>query len=222
MAYAGRLLVFGASGHGKVVADAGRSSGLTPAGFLDEDESKDLSEFCNLPVLSWVRFRRELNLWRGCVVGLGVGDNGARERCYERVCAAGLEVGTIVHEEAVVAPSAFLGAGTVVMALAAVNPGARVGEGAILNTGSVVEHDNCLGRFVHLSPNSALGGHVTIGDRAHLGLGAVVLPGVRIGADVRVGAGAVVTRDVRDGFTVVGVPAKPVRWARAARGAGGR
>jgi len=217
MTTAKKFLVFGAGGHGKVVADVGRSACLALAGFLDEDPSKAAATFCGVPVLGWARLHRERRNWKGTAVALGIGDNAARQRCFGLVRAAGLEVVTLVHSSAVVAPSARLGSGTVVMALAAVNPDAVVGDGAILNTGSVVEHDNVLGRFVHLSPNVALGGSVAIGDRTHLGLGAVVLPGVRVGADVRIGAGAAVVRHVVDGLTVVGVPARPVLRSQSRR-----
>lgn len=213
------LLVFGASGHGTVVADMAQSIGLELVAFLDEDETKDRTVLRGVPVLSWVRVRSTIIGRQGYVVALGVGENGSRERCYETLRAADVEVSTIVHASAVISSRALLGVGTVVAALAAVNAGAVVGEGAILNTGSVVEHDNRLGRFVHLSPNAALGGSVVLGDRTHLGLGAVVLPGVRVGADVRIGAGSVVTRDVPDGVTVLGVPAKPAQFAER-KGAG--
>ena len=210
MKAAGRLLVYGASGHGKVVADIGRSAGFALAGFLDDDPAKEGSSFFGARVLGWKRLAFQRGAWADAVVALGIGDNAARERCFERLGAADWEVATLVHGSAIVAPSARVGAGSVVMALVAVNPDAVVGEGAILNTGAVVEHDCTLGRFVHLSPNAALGGNVSIGDRTHMGLGAVALPGVRIGSDVRVGAGAVVNRDVADGLTVVGVPARPI------------
>ncbi|MBI5548528.1 MAG: acetyltransferase [Deltaproteobacteria bacterium] len=211
------LLVFGASGHGKVVADVGRSVGFALAGFLDEDASKDCTSFCGALVISTVRLRRERHRWAGALVAMGIGDNEARQRCVELIRSLELEVSTLVHASAVVAPSARLGTGTVAMALAAVNPDAVIGEGVILNTGSVVEHDNRLGPFVHLSPKVALGGNVTIGARSHLGLGAVVLPGVSVGAGVRVGAGAVVIADVADGVTVVGVPARPTASSRGGR-----
>jgi UDP-N-acetylbacillosamine N-acetyltransferase len=206
-----RLVVYGAGGHGKVVADVARSAGHVVVCFLDDEEDRAGETFFALPVKASAAF-----LWdragRGeARAALGIGDNAARERAWARLRAAGMETPLLVHASAVVAPTARIGAGTVVMALVAVNPDAEVGEGSILNTGCVVEHDCRLGRFVHLSPNAALGGGVHIGDRTHLGLGAVVLPRVRVGADVRVGAGAVVHRDVPDGSTVVGVPARPIQ-----------
>jgi sugar O-acyltransferase (sialic acid O-acetyltransferase NeuD family) len=206
-----QLIVFGASGHGKVVADIGRSIGLVAVAFLDDDPRKDGALLSGVAVLLWKRFIEERGSWRSALIGLGVGDNGNREKCVARLADVGIAAATLVHASAVVAPSAALGAGTVVMAGGVVNPDAVLGVGCIVNTGAVVEHDCRLGAFVHLSPNAALGGAVEIGDRTHLGLGAVALPGVRIGRDVVVGAGSVVHRDVPDGTTVVGVPARPIK-----------
>ena len=205
-----RVLVFGASGHGKVVADVARAAGLVVVGFVDDDERRRGARLWELPVLGWDEAAGRHGGPGRAAVALGIGDNRARELVFDRVVSAGFEVVTAVHPSAVLAPRARLGPGTVVMALAAVNPDAEVGVGAILNTGCVVEHDCRVGRFAHLSPNSALGGGAEVGDRAHLGLGAVVLPLVGVGADVRVGAGAVVHRPVEAGVTVVGVPARPV------------
>jgi len=207
------IVVFGASGHGKVVADAARAAGLEVRAFLDDAPTKQALPFWGLPVLGFEAFLSQRGRFGEVEVALGVGDNHARARCAERIAGAGLPLATLVHPSAVVAPSASLGAGTVVMALVAVNPDARVGGGAILNTGCVVEHDCRVGDFAHLSPNAALGGGVSVGDRTHVGLGAVVLPLVRVGSDVRVGAGAVVHRSVADGLTVVGVPAHPLERA---------
>jgi sugar O-acyltransferase (sialic acid O-acetyltransferase NeuD family) len=211
-----RLIVYGAGGHGKVVADIGRSVGFHVAAFIDDNAPWIGMTFFGAPVLCWERLIAERAAWEGALLGLGIGDNTERQRCFERIATARIPVVTLLHPTAVVAESARIGVGTVAMARAVVNPDAVVGKGAILNTGSIVEHDNLVGDFVHLSPNVALGGNVWIGDRTHLGLGAVVLPGVRVGTDVRVGAGAVVHRPVVDGLTVAGVPAHPI--VRRSRG----
>jgi UDP-perosamine 4-acetyltransferase len=205
-----RVLVFGASGHGKVVAEVALAAGYDLAGFVDDDPERQSGGLWGLPVIGWdecVRRREELGR---PVIALGIGDNRARERVFQRVSSDGFAVATLVHPSAVVAPRARLGVGCVAMALVAVNPDAIVGDGAILNTGCVVEHDCQVGSFAHLSPNSALGGAATVGHRAHIGLGAVLLPLAIVGADARVGAGAVVLRAVAQGDTVAGVPARTI------------
>lgn len=207
----GLLLVYGAGGHGKVVADAARSAGWVVTGFIDDAPGREDATIWGLPVRTLDRMLAEVPAAAGAAFAMGIGDNAARARCQAGLAAKGCTVVTIVHARAAVAPSAVLGAGTVVMANAAVNPDARLGAGCIVNTGAVVEHDCVLGDHVHLSPNAALGGAVRVGDRSHLGIGAVVLPAVQVGRGVRVGAGAAVIRDVADDLTVVGVPARPIR-----------
>lgn len=208
----GGLWIYGAGGHGKVVADVARSAGFTVLGFIDDGPGRAGGRIWDLPVVTFDEARRAAPPLR---VGLGIGDNGARERCTARVREAGGVLPVLHHAAVVVAPTARLAEGTVLMAGAVVNPDAVLGEGCIVNTGAVVEHDCRLAAWVHLSPNAALGGGVTLGARTHLGLGAVVLPGVRVGADVRVGAGAAVIRDVADGLTVAGVPARPIQRKEA-------
>jgi sugar O-acyltransferase (sialic acid O-acetyltransferase NeuD family) len=208
------LFVYGAGGHGKVVADVARSSvGFTLAGFIDDAPQRAGTDIWGVPVVPWAALLDRGP--RGVLVALGIGDNGARERVAAKVEDAGFSIVSLVHATAVLAPSATIGVGTVLMAKAVVNPDAVVGPGCIVNTGAVVEHDCVLGGYAHLSPNAALGGAVRIGARTHLGLGAVTLPGVTVGDDVRVGAGAVVHRDVDDGLTVVGVPARPLQATEA-------
>ncbi len=83
-----RLIVYGAGGHGKVVADIGRSMGFAIAAFVDDDAPKIGTTFFGVPVLSWERLIRERETWAHAVMGLGIGDNAVRERCFRRICAA--------------------------------------------------------------------------------------------------------------------------------------
>lgn len=202
------MAVWGASGHGRVVADLARQAGYTPAFFIDDAPERRGTTVAGLPVLDadagLARAREE-----GCAIGLGVGDNRARARLHERVREAGLPSPALVHPSAVVAGSASLADAVVVAATAVINPDARVERGAIVNTGAVIEHDCVIGAFAHVSPGAVLTGGVRIGAGAHVGAGAVVLVGRRVADGAQVGAGAVVTRDVEPGVIVKGVPARP-------------
>jgi len=210
-----RVYVFGASGHGKVVAEAAVRSGLFDvAGFLDDDSAKWGGRLSGLPVTGGLEA-----LAPGAVVALGVGSNEARLALLRRLDSLGIPVATILHPTAVVSSGVELGAGTYVGPGAVVHVDARVGRACILNSRSVVEHDNVLADGVHVSPNATLGGNVKIGEGSHIGLGASVLPGVTIGAWTVVGAGAVVTKPLPNGVSAAGVPARilPARTPSSAR-----
>ena len=204
-----RVVVYGASGHGKVVADILIAAGQWKvAGFIDDRRSPDDGLVMNLPVLGnwdWLQGQGDTS------VALGIGVNAVRQRIAERCLEAGFELVTAVHPRATVSPSADVAAGSVIMAGAVINPEARLGRGTIVNTGAVVEHDCVLGDFAHLSPNAALGGGVTIGARTHLGVGAVAIPLVTIGDDCIVGAGASVIRDLPHRVVAVGVPTRIIK-----------
>ncbi|MDT5271706.1 MAG: hypothetical protein QOH49_3892 [Acidobacteriota bacterium] len=203
------IYVYGAGGHGKVVADILLSAGVGDvAGFVDDDECRWGSEVLGLPVRGGGEWLRREAANAPVAVALGIGENAVRQSVAERCRAWGLELVTPLHPSATVARSARLGAGTVVMAGARINPDAFVGEGVIVNTGAVVEHDTFVGDYAHLSPNAAMGGASRLGSRAHLGLGAVILPGIEVGDGAVIGAGAVVARDVPEGVVAFGVPAR--------------
>jgi acetyltransferase EpsM len=207
-----RLLVYGAGGHAKVVADAAISMGYRVMGFLDADPSKVGLRVLGLPVLladagEAVAVCRD----KDAEVVVAVGANAARMRVFETLRSASVPIATIIHARAVVAGSAVVGEGTVVFAGVVVNPETRVGRNVILNTSASVDHDNRIGDHAHLSPGVHTGGTVTVGEGTHVGIGASIRNNIEIGAWSVVGAGSVVVKDLPDSVVAYGVPARIVR-----------
>jgi sugar O-acyltransferase (sialic acid O-acetyltransferase NeuD family) len=201
-----RLALLGASGHGKVVADAALASGWQSVFFFD-DAWPGVSENGHWPVCGNTETLLErLQEFDGVVVTIG--NCAVRWQKQRALQSAGARMVTVVHPRAWVSPFARLGLGTVVMAGAIVNVDAVVGEANIINTGATVDHDCTLENAVHISPGVHLSGDVSIGACSWVGVGAVVRQGGRIGAGTVVGAGSVVVRPVVDGLTVVGNPAR--------------
>lgn len=196
------VMILGAGGHAKVVADLVELAGYSVAGFLDDSLSgrSVLGKPVFGPLADCLRYP-------ACRFVIGIGNNRVREDLAARYSLRYL---TAVHPRAVVAKDAVLGPGTVVMSNAVVNPGAVVGAHAIVNTGAIVEHDNRIGDFVHLSPGCALGGTVDVGARTHIGIGACVRNNISIGPDCVIGAGSVVVKDIVRPGTYVGCPARPI------------
>lgn len=202
------LALLGASGHGKVVADAALAAGWRHVVFFD-DAWPRVSVNGHWPVVGdTAALLARLAEFDGVLVAIG--NCAVRWRKQQELRDAGARLATLVHPHAWVSPHARLGAGTVVMAGAVVNVDAAVGEAGIVNTGATVDHDCVLAEGVHVSPGAHLSGNVQVGACSWVGVGAAVRQGSRIGAGVMVGAGAVVVKPVDDGLTVVGSPAAPL------------
>lgn len=201
------LLIVGAGGHGKVVADTALEVGhWLRIGFVD-DRLWSLQEVAGLPVVG-----RSVDLpglvrdWPAAIVGIG--DAATRLAVMGQLAALGFSIPTLIHPSAVVSRRASIGTGTVVFAQAAVNSGASIGEACIVNTGATVDHDCRLAEGVHVCPGVSLAGGVTVGARAWIGIGSTVRNGITIGSDAMVGAGSVVVTPVPVSTTVFGVPAR--------------
>lgn len=190
------VFIYGASGHGRVIADILRSCGYSLGGWIDDRK---------LPgAISWENFR---SLHPEGSVALGIGENGARERVFRQVSTAGYRLPVLIHPSAVISESAIIDEGTVIMPLAIVNAGAAIGKGCIINSAAVVEHDCRLDDFVHLSPHSALAGGVKIGCSTHIGIGASIIQNITIAERSIIAAGSAVISDIPGYSLAAGVPA---------------
>jgi sugar O-acyltransferase (sialic acid O-acetyltransferase NeuD family) len=200
------LLIVGAGGHGKVVADTALLLGWRNVAFLD-DRAAALGSPLGLPIVGTFG---DLTAQGAAFAGViaAVGDAKVRLESIERCRRAGFEVVSIVHPMAYVSKFASIGRGCVAFAQSAINADARLGEGCIVNTGATVDHDCVIGNGVHVCPGAHLAGGVRVGDRSWIGIGATIRQGIKIGCDATVGAGAVVVADVEEASTVAGVPAR--------------
>jgi acetyltransferase EpsM len=213
-----KLLIWGASGHAKVVADIVRRAGVFEvAGYLDDiNPHPPDATFLGAPLYTSVTALAAVRSMGVDHLILGIGNCEERLRLAPVAREHGFSLATAVHPCAVVAEDVRMGAGTVVMGGAVINPGAVLGENVIVNTGAVVDHDCIVEDGAHICPGTRLAGDVTVGRGAWIGIGATVIEKVRIGAGALVGGGAVVIRDVPENARVAGVP------ARILKGGGGK
>lgn len=207
----GRVLVFGAGGHAKVVADALRRNGYQIACFVDDISPNRAGEsFCGSIVVGGLNQAASLLMTDKPFAFIAIGANHARLTKASELTGIGFRFPLAVHPRAFVAADAVLGNGSVVCANASVGPATTIGCHAIVNTGASIDHDCTIGDGVHIGPGSVIAGYVTLGEASFVGAGAVIIDRVKVGHACTIGAGAVVIHDVPDGQTVVGVPARPV------------
>lgn len=196
-----RLIIIGAGGHAKVIADIAFKSGYTDISFVDDNKTDGFNGFS---VIGKINDINALNDSETDFV-IGIGNNKIREKIAQEY---DVNYVSLVHPSAQIGLGVTIDKGTVVMAQVVINSDAKIGRHCIINSGAVVEHDNVIGDYVHLSPKAALGGTVHIGKFTHVGIGASVIHSVNVCSDCKIGAGAVVVENIEKSGTYVGVPAK--------------
>jgi sugar O-acyltransferase (sialic acid O-acetyltransferase NeuD family) len=199
-----RLVIIGAGGHGKVLADNALKNGYTDICFVDDRAEGKCMGF---PIVGTSADIPSINDGKTDFV-IGIGKNSVRKKIAQTYDVNWV---SLIHPSAQIAVNVSVGKGTVVMAGAVINACATVEAHCIINTRAVIEHDNVIEDYVHISPNAALGGTVHIAEQTHIGIGATVINNIEICGNCIIGAGAVIVRNIEEAGTYVGVPARKIK-----------
>ena len=206
------VIIIGASGHGKVVADIIRCSGDRIIGFLDDNTNLG-DTFIGYPVLGTIE---EYKKYSDAYYIVAIGNAKEKEKIAKKL--EGVKWYTAIHPSAVVSKiDTNIDEGTAVMATAVINSGAYVGKHCIVNSGAIIEHDNKIEDFVHVSVGAKLAGNVHVGKRSWIGIGTAVSNNLSICKDCMIGAGGVVVKDINEPGTYVGVPVKRLKKDKGER-----
>ncbi len=175
-----RLLIVGAGGHGRSVAEAVlMADHFSLVGFLDDDAFARREEVWGLPVLGpATAFENYANKATHAVVAIG--NNVLRQKLFVQLQAAGFALARVIHPNAIVSPRALLGSGVAVMAGAIVGTEATLGQGCIVNCGAVVDHHAHVHEFGHLGVNACMAGGSVLGALAWMQAGSAIGYGVQI------------------------------------------
>ena len=189
-----KLYIYGASGHGLVVADIAQVCGYDIIWVDDGQNEYNSFDMVNKDIsIPWI---------------VAVGNNGVRAKLIAKLKEYGCPILTLIHPSAIISKSANISEGVVVMPKVVINAKSQIGTGAIINTSSVVEHENSIGEYVHISPGVSLAGKVTVGAFSHVGIGSTVKQGISIGSYTVIGAGSVVVQDIGSNVIAYGNPCR--------------
>lgn len=180
-----KILIVGAGGHGRAVAESIELAGnYEIAAFLD-DAYAGVTAVWNYPVLGTTHDLAAFARYAGSLV-VAIGNNRVRKTVFERAKADGFSLPSIVHPSAVVSRRAVIGEGCCVMAGSVVGTEAVLGQGSVVNINASVDHHCRLGDFAHLGTGVQLAGGVSVGASAWMQAGSSA------GYRVEVPAGAVI------------------------------
>jgi len=195
-----RLIIIGASGHGKVIADIAVKNGYNDIVFLDDNETN--TECAGFPVIGRTQKANDL---KGDKI-VAIGNAIIRKKIQENI-----DTITLIHPDAVIGRRVKIGKGTVIMAGVVINSDTEIGNGCIINTASSIDHDCVVKDYSHIAVGAHLCGTVHIGKGTWVGAGATVSNNISICDNCTIGAGAVVISNIEESGTFVGVPAMLIR-----------
>lgn len=199
------LLILGAGGHGKVVAEAAMlTRQWDRIAFVDNNNSLD--NVMGVPVIGdFDTYADHIQNYSHAIVALG--NNISRLFWLDKLEKAGFEIPVIIHPSSVISSFCEIESGSVVLAGVVVNANTKIAKGCILNTSCTIDHDCQLEKGVHISPGVNVAGTVIIKEYSWLGIGSKIVNNVIIGSNVIVAAGAVVINHIPDNVMIAGIPA---------------
>jgi sugar O-acyltransferase (sialic acid O-acetyltransferase NeuD family) len=196
------MLLYGASGHAKVICSALEVLSIPITGIFDDNPTlKKLNKFEVLGYYNHNHLKNE-------TIIISIGDNQTRKRISKVIQH---QFGICISKNAIVDADVIIGEGSVVLQGVVIQSSCQIGKHCIVNTLSSIDHDCILLDFVHVSPSATLCGGVKIGEGTQIGAGATVIQNINIGKWCIIGAGSVITEDIPDYSVVVGVPGRIIK-----------
>lgn len=199
-----KIAIFGAGGHGAVVADILEALEIAYLVIDDMPQTKELNGARAIAKIDFLALKDAKEYG----VALAIGNNAARKNLYNFFTQNGFCLPSIIHPSAIISKSAKIADAVVILPNAVINARSEIGVGAIINTASIIEHDCKVGAFAHIAPRATLCGGVDIGALTHVGASSVVIEGKSVGENCVVGAGSVVINSIPSFKRIVGNPAK--------------
>lgn len=196
------ILLYGASGHAKVICSIIESLKMTLTGIFDDN--KNLYKLNNYDVIGPYSDNFEIST----PLIVSIGDNMIRKNISNKVSH---KFCTLIHSNSEIDKLVNIDIGTVVMQNVIIQRDSIIGKHCIINTSATIDHECMLSNYVHISPSATLCGNVKIDEGTHVGSGATIIPNIRIGKWCKIGAGAVIVNDIPDFSIVVGVPGKIIK-----------
>lgn len=168
-----KIVIIGAGGHGKVVADAVIAQKTYElVGFVDTSlpvGEKILNDFCVIEQKASVS---ELK-GKADVFIVAVGNNTVRQKVYDLALQT-LQPAIVIHPSAIIGSEVSIGKGSVVLANSVINASSKIGKNTIINAGVIVDHDCTIGDHIHVSSGTIVGSNSSIENEVTTSIGGVI------------------------------------------------
>lgn len=196
------MILYGASGHGKVICSVLEQLNEQIVGIFDDYSI--IGALNNYKLLGPYK----ISLYADEPLIISIGDNKIRRLLANKILH---KFGTCISPSSFCDNLVRIGNGSVILQSSIIQRDTIIGNHVIVNTSASIDHECIIGDYVHISPGATLCGGVQVGEGTHIGAGATVIQNITIGKWCIVGAGAVVIKDIPDFSLVMGVPGREIK-----------
>lgn len=207
------IVIIGAGGFGQEVSwlieDINKESlQWNILGFVDDNESVQSKHFGGYSVIGALDylFDKEIN------VVIAIANPTIRRIIYNRLKHTKNMFPTLIHPSVMYSKTVTLGQGVVVSAGTILTVDIIIDDFVLIDRLNNIGHDTRIESFSTLLPSTTVSGNIHIEKNVLIGTGTTIIQELSIGKNTIIGAGSVVTKDIPKDCTVVGVPAKPIKF----------
>jgi sugar O-acyltransferase (sialic acid O-acetyltransferase NeuD family) len=167
-----KVIIIGAGGHGKVVADAIiKENKYELIGFADDNKLIGETVYLNYKVVCAIQAMEIQKFAAGFIIAIG--NNKIRAEKFDDLKLT-IQPIKVIHPFSCLANDISVGEGTVILAGAVINPGTKIGFNCIINSHVLIDHDCVLNDHVHIGQSVSLGSGNQVESFIHFEQGKVI------------------------------------------------
>lgn len=168
-----KLLILGAGGFGQSIAEIAELLGRWKNIYFVDDQWPEQQYVNGYKIISNIPSLGDLNKHDFEAI-VAIGNNKIRQKLQHLLLDLSIPMTTIIHPQAIIAPSAKIGEGASVMAGCVIGTNTLIQEGVILNIGTLLDHDVIIEAFAHLSLGVKVAGGKIIAKHSFLEVGTCI------------------------------------------------
>jgi len=204
------LLIYGASGAGKEIADLAQcinqqNKRWNEICFIDDDLQKG-KVFYARDVMSFEK-AQELQKHKETECIISIGEPAIRQKLFDKCSRANFKMTTLIAPTAIVSGTAKIGKGVIISRHVFVSSDCEIGNNVLLQPTCKIFHDSVIKENSVISSFVAVAGNCAVGGNAYAGIGAMIREKVKIGDETII----VVVNDIPGCMIAIGNPARAIK-----------
>lgn len=144
------LLILGAGGFGQSIAELATLLNKWGTISFVDDRWPNQTQVARHSIIANIQNLTSLDLQNYEAI-IAIGNNQIRQKWHQLLLDLDVSLTSIIHPQAIIAPSAKIGSNVIIMAGCIVGTNSVIQDGVILNIGALLDHDVMIESFSHLS-----------------------------------------------------------------------